>query len=356
MEEAQTNIKMGNAAITGSTRDEMWAIAHSDICVQLNPGFDGTDDYENAAAVNALSKEDIQTYVLSNAAGAGVIGETQDDMNERINSVYVSTGRNSVGVLNEIVAMQIGGLATIRVTGNQTIRQGDIVLVSFPHTEHPRAITRATGIPEGKQPFWVVPFNVQMTLGSLTNSYKLLMQSMNDAKLREWKSQYPLSFRFSEALYKFALRSCYTGMMTGIRSGMVTPVNNAVTWGGDERAIPDEWAKSVAENLFDNNRKKEKQVNMGGGSTMDLKKYVFASMVGQDSKFFPFRPDRASNITGQRIYTNSHHKDLNNHQANGVTDVITAIHVQETSIRKRTLGVARSTANPGQDLDIQLKP
>lgn len=347
---AMINIQNGTAAISGGLNPELWAIANGEIVCQLRRGADDIDDRESEVHSSARTgaKEDIQTYVLSNTAGTGFKGETQHELNERINIAYVAKGRNNSTDQNDLVALQIGGMTTVRNTGPQTIEQGDLVIVSFPDPADPRPLGKAMGYPDGKVPFILLPFNDKMTMGSVANAYNLLTKKkMTEGDVAEYRKQYPMMYKFAQAMSRFSRGCALVGAATCMRLGMVEPVQRA------------QWkSKIVADAAFETWCEEAESALFSGESKVytTLRQDVVKRVMARDSDQAFFAKTKSNFAGGPRGYENNHQASVVDEQVNLIPAVVAAVNEQHHHHRKRTLGVAQTTMTPGQDGDIFLKP
>jgi hypothetical protein len=331
--DCQYSLMTGQSAIGGSHADEHWSVNHGDVVVTLRPdsGYPHPITGKNDPNLSTLgSNLDISTYILPCANGFGKKGESREKMNEALWTVAVATGRRDGNSERGAVALRIGGLATIKNTGPQMIRQGDEVLVSAPDPSNERTFGYSRAIPASRVPWWTVPNNDFASFASISVAYKIFTSGKPDP-------DFPISSKFAYTLAYTVLHSSFVAILAAVRVGVVKI--------GDPKS----------ENMF--RQLNQDEISYFGKvlKSDDFSSYIFKSVIAEEEQFLLFKPTVPATVGGGAKYEFTWMEEIVDSQKNSYKKLLASFTSLQLAERRRTLGVALTNAAPGQDFDIILK-
>lgn len=217
-------IRDGRATIKGGFSDEIWQLQNNNVAVQLR-------DNNKMARIGDDSDvpTDIDIEVVDAANGIGdARARTQAQLNEKIHSVYIVGTDKMVAGQTSAVPLILGGLRTLRNTGDQTIYPGSLVAASAPDPQNPQPYGQVQGMPVDKVLWWTVPFSSDTTVGSIGEAHRMLTEKMTAAERRAYAESFPNQAAFTRALERHIRTSAMAAIFSAAETGLVS-VNRSAT-------------------------------------------------------------------------------------------------------------------------------
>lgn len=360
-DEAKLKIQMGRAGIIGGTADSNWYTHHNEVVVTERT----EDDFREGREAM-----DISTYIIPCANGFGLAGESQAQLTERIGQVFISSGRRMVDGQSSSVAITMGGLITIALTGPKGIRAGERVMVVAPDPADPTPYPLRPDIPATKISWWVVPVNEEHTLGGITSAYKLMTKAMTSNQAAEYKRMYPYSAQFAAILQQHTLQSSFAAIVAAVRAGVVAPLRKE-QWSQQRAEITapangqnlDDWQVMLARQLLEleNNGRSlsveeaDRYYLQGdaGEGDLDLGTYMVKTAFAEESAYELYSPTMIG-TGGRRVFDDVTREQIVLQQKSNNKTLVAGLRHCDASAQRLCLGTALNTAMPGQDLDVHL--
>jgi len=282
-------IRDGTAIIKGGAGDEIWMLQRDNVAVQIKRN----DKYPRLGdEVDTPTDIDIEVVDAANGMGDSRT-RTQEQLNELIHSVYIVGTDKMVPGQTSAVPLILGGIRTLRNTGNQVITNGALVSASAPDPDNPQPYGPTQGMPIDKVLFWTVPFSSDKTVGSIRESHRLLSTNMSDAERRQYSENFPNQTAFASALERHIRMDALIGIFVAAETGLVT-INQSAEDVDRARAAFGGLRQNFAYNLS------RLLLRLGGAGKSDEEMwYNIDASTGTYAGFPDITPDMLSGLSGR---------------------------------------------------------